>query len=754
MPSSIDLQKVDEAMEIIEALQAKNCGQQEATMLATLIEQFSRRAMPEFIDRIRNHTVLRMVNADGDQTQLQALRESLGAWYSGILFGDLLSYNSAERDSDKRIESRMRALVREALIWMPNSVFAQVLLYFKGAETPIVECTGTRGFQDVLHIERLRKDTTDYAKRNGSSVTWDIHFRNSAKWDWSDGVNQVRLDGIAIVEGDEIRPNTGVVISGAKAEFRIIPELLEAKQEESGGGASNGEEDARKRADESEPGKHSRFLSDVMWPFLKEIDPDAHTKDVLGLLHHSTGLDVYFDGLPDVDSRVRAHLYLASRVKRSTILTEKPVFRLPTNFRRTMVSLLSKLAHFYTVHRMIDQRYAVTRQAQRYDLISQPLERLTKAQEEIERDVRMLRNIMNEPADGILAEVRRLSELFREAGTMKFRTASGKITITRRHTVRNYEPNEALLILAEAIRRLLLPLNKSAISAKWLLSIRALLQNEYGGLADEKYAQLERMLGKKFQRVLENVNNSDFTEAGKISCAVLSDIKNFFLLPLKGGDESYQKPLIWPALFAYLPAGVEIRLSIVSPDWIRNEFSSEIMDSAGLAEKLPVICRRSNPFFHYGPFIDSFQKLVFSHMQDGSRDQRINSVVVCYTIFGQDTPCRLESLNLTESDGISVSFGTAGRKWIKDGGGNILEDLFTRLANQAQHELDIDVEYGNFFRPLQKLFITRRARGGLLMKCKNDHVKLQFGDRLVLEFNGSEFSIHSGSAAVKEWQKT
>jgi hypothetical protein len=231
---------------------------------------------------------------------INSFRSKVGLWYSALILGDLLSYDPEATDPASRLQSRMHALLREALAWFPDSCFAQVLLDNRGDSTDgFHECIGLT--RDLISSGSAVRDRIgQHVMKDGTTASWDIHFLRLPHW----------------------YPDKPHCTDGHQVEF---PEQIDALPMALLGKRSK------------QPNEENRFFDNVVRHF---FPPNTS----LILLHLTGGADVWLQS--DTYTTI-AHLYVLGKISDSNSL------QLHKDYFRAMDMLISNLCSFSAIQRSV-----------------------------------------------------------------------------------------------------------------------------------------------------------------------------------------------------------------------------------------------------------------------------------------------------------------------------------------------------------------------------------------------------------------
>lgn len=307
-----------------------------------------------FYKKVKVNVSLRKFNASyltGEQSTLNQFRRKLGQWHSAMLYADLLSYTPKNPDSERHLEQRMQALLREALVWFPDAIFAQVVLHHRADhEGAMKECTAIAVENESL-IElskEFRKLTEAYAKKNGTTVSFDIHLRHGNRWRWFSKGHKIQ-EPCCPSNGETVDPRDVHIFSLPVANF--YPGEFTGRDGEQ---ALSWQEEER------------LFFEDVAKCALNKFGLCRETSN-FGMLHIAQGVDVMFDYK---DATTVCHLYVMA-------YTSANAPKVDPLYNRAMTNLLSKLAHFFSIQRMLIQQKELQKNKQMMDLLIGPLNMLT-----------------------------------------------------------------------------------------------------------------------------------------------------------------------------------------------------------------------------------------------------------------------------------------------------------------------------------------------------------------------------------------
>lgn len=116
---------------------------------------------------------------------LNNFRLALGPWYSSVILADLCALDPNETNIEKRLEQRMRAMVQEALAWVPDGRFSQVVLTIQTPNTGNTEksevwfcsCVDGPNAQADTRVTQFDALTENYVSQHGTSALLKLHLR-------------------------------------------------------------------------------------------------------------------------------------------------------------------------------------------------------------------------------------------------------------------------------------------------------------------------------------------------------------------------------------------------------------------------------------------------------------------------------------------------------------------------------------------------------------------------------------------------
>ena len=336
-----------------------------------------------------------LIRKDKNSEDFKHIRNSLGLWYSAMIFADLLSYDP-KAPPHTRLQSRLQAVLHEALAWFPNAIFGQVILHFRGDKEPAQECIGLVDIDEKKFNELkggFRDKIKEYVKKNGSTVELDVHLRFGSRW-----TSNPKTD----------KPSKG--ISSVKHTFpgMICTSEIAAL-------------DSRTQEIDDE----QTFIETVAKKYL--VDQNIIKKDTsLGLLHIASGLDVVFENPRKVDYSTVAHLYVLCEVKNEKV-------EIDTIYEHTMQTLLSKLANFYATQKYLEEqqkyleeRAMLRKHSQMLELLQGPLESITTMLNKSQEDAQTLRALLYDPHRSIFAAAPRVMKYFEQYREISFGSVKWK----------------------------------------------------------------------------------------------------------------------------------------------------------------------------------------------------------------------------------------------------------------------------------------------------------------------------------------
>jgi|GEM_PF-5157421 len=277
------------------------------------------------------------------------LRNSLGLWYSCVLFADIL----LPGDGEDPVGTRMEAVAREALLWCPGAVAAQVVLNTGGENAKSVKvCSATIG---EIKAEVFHDVTQDYARERGTSALLKIHWRQNQR------CTDVKSNDLP-VEGRKIDQ---------------VPQELKSVQFHSGFVDSLGDKSVTPVSTFFEYCHKKKLL------FCSDNKCSA-------LLHFASGLDASVHRAENAGGIV--HLYIV--VCRENGKNEVDV---PEAYQGTMHALLNRLANFAVVVKLQQEQQVLRIYKQMFDLIGDPLKRVTRILIDAQQEVQRVNAIINPP---------------------------------------------------------------------------------------------------------------------------------------------------------------------------------------------------------------------------------------------------------------------------------------------------------------------------------------------------------------------
>lgn len=377
--------------------------------------------------RLREYSISQLT---GNQSALNEFRKKLGQWHSAMLYADLLSYTPKNPDSELHLAQRMQALLREALVWFPDAIFAQVILHCREAdEGEMKECTAIAVDNQYSKIAKklatdFRKKTAAYAKKNGTTVSLDVHLRHKNRWKYSTEQNPIMEPHYAS-DDDTVYPRK-VFIYPLPITTLYPGKIIRGHSEK----ISSAQE------------KERPFFDDVVAPVLNmHLDLKKKNAD-FGMLHIAQGVDVVFDG--DKDTSTVCHLYVMTYTSQ-----RQPIIN--RLYNKAMTNLLSKLAHFSSIQRMVIQQKELEKQAHMLELVNKPLQRLGDALQASQQDIQEVYSIMHEPSHCIFAAQPKIAELFYDNQSLSNPDGTA---LTIEHQPIQYNATNRKWVFAHALSRL------------------------------------------------------------------------------------------------------------------------------------------------------------------------------------------------------------------------------------------------------------------------------------------------------------
>lgn len=665
-----------------------------------------------FYKAIKANQKLRTYSIDclkGDQSLLNRSRKKLGQWYSAIIYADLLSYRSKNPDSEEHLQQRMQALLREALVWFPDAIFAQVILHCRSEdEGGMKECTAVAG--ERVNGESLgevpevfRSLTADYAKMKGTTVSLDIHLRHGNRWTYF-------KEGHKILE-----PRFG---SSEKTvdprDVHIYPLPIATFYPGEIGSGHGGQASANQEEERS-------FFKDVAKNALEQFRL-CKTAFNFGMLHIAQGVDVVFDD--DEDNTTVCHLYVMAY----TSTKDRPV--IDPLYYAAMKNLLSKLAHFHSIHRMLTRQAELEKNKQMMDLLIGPLNMLTDTLQQTQEKAQELRSILYEPAESIFGVQKAIASLFQDGGSIENPDGS---SVKVCHKTDNYDKlKDVRWVLAHALARFRgkQPEGKNAQEA---------LEREAFGLqvassdASHPFHHLSvavaRLIGYN-KNSPQEVVSADLTN----SINYLANLKKRLFSPFKP-DEALLA-MDWPMLNSLLPSKVCLKHVCVNNNIAKN-YAIDCDD-------LFVIVANSNPLATSGHLL-SFLATTVAYAASNSSSTISVSVSTHQDGFsGNGWPAAPTSAKLVFSL-------NNGKKWITDetSGKLLHEKLLKERSIREQDCLSIG-EHGDFHRPFVTL-IRRCLKDSLpAIYYREERLSLIWA-RFEISFCDSLFEIVSGGVDCWDW---
>lgn len=367
-----------------------------------------------FYTEIKRNSDLRDYSIDslkGDQSQLNQFRKKLGLWHSSIIYADLLSYRPKNPDSEKHLQQRMQALLREALVWFPDSIFAQVILHCRGEdERGMKECTAVAGDRSKgAQLESLakvfREKTVNCAKSYGTTVSLDIHLRHGNRWKYFEEGPVILAPRLASVK-ETVKPHDVHIHPLPIATFYPSPI-----------GTGHGGNARSSNQEQERP-----FFNDVAKTIYNNFGLCKEGYNFC-MLHIAQGVDVVFDD--SKNNTTVCHLYVMGYTK------DQPV--IDSLYDEAMKNLLSKLAHFHSIQRMLTRQAELEKNKQMMDLLYKPLQGLTDALQRVQEDSQQLRSILYDPHRAIFSAASKVRQYFTEGERISIGPVQWKIAHTPNH---------------------------------------------------------------------------------------------------------------------------------------------------------------------------------------------------------------------------------------------------------------------------------------------------------------------------------
>lgn len=351
-----DDNKVQAIVNDIKELQERNGSGEDNNSVGDRIDDLDAEQMHELYDRLRKEITIDSTNI----LSYQKLRESLGLWYSAILFGDIL----CPSDGEDPVGKRMKAIAMEALLWCPNAVAVQVVLNTEG-----IKANRMKVFSVVAGSDRHNKKakefhdaTQKYIREHGTSAQLKIHWRkNQQAQDHNDQIISVKEE------------------SGA---LRSVPQNI----------ASNKLSDHIDELDAPSAnvgkGRFFQLLTETCG--FKLCDGESENP---AYIHFASGLDATIHSEDDAGGI--AHMYVIVCRKNSN--GDSGLVAVPKGYQGTMHALLNRLVNYAMVVKLDKEQALLRKYKQMFDLIGEPLKKVTRTLIDAQQEVQRVNAILNPP---------------------------------------------------------------------------------------------------------------------------------------------------------------------------------------------------------------------------------------------------------------------------------------------------------------------------------------------------------------------
>lgn len=655
-----------------------------------------------FYRKVKKNIPLREFNAShliGEQSTLNQFREKLGQWHSAMLYADLLSYTPKNPDSERHLEQRMQALLREALVWFPDAIFAQVVLHHRGDyQGAMKECTAiaVKNESFIKIAEDFRKLTAAYAKENGTTVSFDIHLRYENRWRWFSEGHEIQKP-CCPSNGETVDPRNVYIFSLPVANF--YPGKITGGN---GGQALSWQEEER------------YFFKNVAKRALEKFRL-CKTSFNFGMLHIAQGVDVVFDYK---DVTTVCHLYVMAYTKEKALMIDP-------SYNRAMTNLLSKLAHFFSIQRMLIQQKELEKQAHMLELVNKPLQRLGDALQASQQDIQEVYSIMHEPSHCIFAAQPKIAELFYDNQSLSNPDGTA---LTIEHQPIQYNVTNRKWVFAHALSRL----RGAMLEGK---TAEEALKREVASLtaASEDKLHVHHELSQAVIRLL-NINFEDFKCSKETIPKYLTRLKDIMFTPFKAGKDAL-RAIELKVIIALLPDTVSSFKVVVN----NNEFQS---DTGSVGSVLS----NANPFATQGHLLSFISDVILQHSKFGATRSSISAKMIV-----DNVSTKIGVYDWNNAEKATIEF-TSSNVWLPsqdrdwEDFKNALEIEFTR----ARKGFNVTAEYGDFQKPFVKLM--HRCRRNVMPKnpkfdSQKQGLKIVW-DKLTLSFSEKTFSISSVKTIV------
>jgi hypothetical protein len=331
------------------------------------LRPFFQRSLPKAFMREREKPEARTADLEAQ------VRRSLGVWYAtsfllNIYTAEAFGTSTAEAQV-KLLQTRMRAVGKEALQWFEDSFLTHVLVYFRSPQTELVQhytaALDAPG-QTRKNFSSFLEALQDYIFRHGTTVRGDAHLKRvSGSYDPLDPLREAR------------------VINESFEDFS--PLKLPLDRELSG-----------------DEGIYGQVLLD----HFGSIHPPAAPGGRYGQLHLAGGCDTHYLN-EEISIGAVAHMYIAFKGERKDNYL----------FNHVMRAMLSRLAMSFSLEEMSKQAEDIRRRAEderrRQNRLLKRVTELDVAIHQVEEAARGVRSIIQRNVWHILKDwIGVLADLF------------------------------------------------------------------------------------------------------------------------------------------------------------------------------------------------------------------------------------------------------------------------------------------------------------------------------------------------------
>ena len=359
------------------------------------------------------------------QSKLNRIRKYLGMWYSTMLLADVCAYDHKEKNLDQRIEQRMQALLVEAMAWLEEPKFCQVLIQTKGlnyrddteSNSEVVwQCSSGTNADELANFE---VKVSAYAKEHGSTIQDNVHSRLRHEY-----VNLPPAD--SNFENVPTNPRSDNIFVGKKTSLE-----LKARDNDVPLSVTTGQFPAVTPSAKEEA-EFVKFMGKTLLP----VDP--------GILHMASGVDAVFSENRIVSTI--AHIYMLM----------KPGQTIYSRFEELFEIILYRLAHFYSTQLQVQETTRLRRHASMLSALQSPLHSITSALRTVQMQTQELRAILNEPIEAIFAAQNEIADHFQPGKVFKMPMSEGVIHVKVEHKPDMYpkDGQECAWVMSSALSKI------------------------------------------------------------------------------------------------------------------------------------------------------------------------------------------------------------------------------------------------------------------------------------------------------------